>query len=79
MLPVLGTFRFAIHGVLRQHIPLGLGSASRVVVALSCRPSVRLSARVRGPWPEGSPRAAVSSPASPARGLTSLPSAAAPA
>lgn len=45
----------------------------------SVRPSVRLSARVRGPWPEGSPRAAVSSPASPARGLTSLPSAAAPA
>lgn len=50
-LPVLGTFRFAIHGALRQHIPLGLGSASRVVVVLSCR----LSARVRGPWPEGPP------------------------
>lgn len=59
MLPVLGTFRFAIHGVLRQHIPLGLGSASRVVVALSCRlpvrPSVGPSAgAVAGGLPPGS-------------------------
>lgn len=55
MLPVLSTFRFAIHGVLRQHIPLGLSSASRVVVALSCRPSVLPSAgAVAGGLPPGS-------------------------
>lgn len=83
VLPALGTFWFAVHGGLRQHVPLGLGSASRAAraaLALSCRPSVCLSARVcGGRGPEGSPRAAVSSHASPARGLTSLPSAAAPA
>jgi len=54
-----GTFRFAVHGGLRQHIPLGLGSAShaaRAAVALSCRLSVGPPARVEGPGglPQGS-------------------------
>lgn len=38
--PALGTFWFAVHGGLQQHIPLGLGSVSRVAVALSCCLSV---------------------------------------
>lgn len=81
VLPVLSTFRFATHGVLRQHIPLGLGSASRLVVALSCRPSVRPSVcpAERGAVAGGLPPGSSLLPRFPARGLTSLPSAAAPA
>lgn len=43
--PVLSTFRFAVHGGLQQHVPLGLGSVSRAAVALSCRLSFPLSVR----------------------------------
>lgn len=48
VLPLLSTFRFAVHGGLQQHVPLALGSesrAARAAVALSCRPFTRPSIR----------------------------------